>query len=74
MVLTEVALFSWFTFFTVVYGCAVLAGWLPTFIETVMGVMLVISPLALGFLHRRIRIEAAKGPDALYRKRIAASR
>lgn len=73
LVLAEVALFVWFTFFAIVYGCAVRAGWLPTFIETVVGIMLVVSPLALGLLHRRIRIEAAKGPDALYRKRIAAS-
>lgn len=51
-----------------------LAGWLPTIIETVVGVMLVVGPLALGLLHRRIRIEAAKGPDAIYRKRIAANR
>lgn len=72
--LAEVALFGWFTFFALVYGSAVLAGWLPTIIETAVGVMLVVGPLVLGLLHRRIRIEAAKGPDALYRKRIAASR
>ena len=74
LLLAEVALFVWFTFFALVYGSAMLAGWLPTIIETVVGVMLVVGPLALGLLHRRIRIEAAKGPDALYRKRIAANR
>ncbi len=72
--LAEAALFVWFTFFALVYGSAVLAGWLPTIIETVVGVMLVFGPLALGLMHRRIRIEAAKGPDALYRKRVAVNR
>lgn len=43
-------------------------------IKTVLGVMLVVGPLALALLRRHIRIEAAKGPDALYRKRIAANR
>lgn len=74
LLLAEVAMFVWFTFFALVYGSAMLAGWLPTIIEIVVGVMLVVGPLALGLLHRRIRIEAAKGPDALYRKRIAANR
>lgn len=74
LLLAEVALFVWFTFFALAYGSAMLAGWLPTIIETVVGMMLIVGPLAIGLLHRRIRIEAAKGPDALYRKRIAANR
>lgn len=67
-------MFVWFTFFALIYVGAVLAGWLPTAIETVVGLLLVLGPLALGLLYRRIRIEAAKGPDGLYRKRIAANR
>jgi hypothetical protein len=43
-------------------------------IKTVLGVMLVVGPLALALLRRHIRIEAAKRPNALYRKRIAANR
>ncbi|OPH84273.1 hypothetical protein [Nitrobacter vulgaris] len=74
LLLAEVPLFAWFTFFALVYGSAMLARWLPTMIKTVLGVMLVVGPLALALLRRHIRIEAAKGPDALYRKRIAANR
>jgi len=74
LLLAQVALFVWFTFFALAYGSAMLAGWLPSMIETVVGVMLVVGPLVLGLLHRRIRIEVAKGPDALYRKRIASNR
>ena len=74
LILVDVAAFTWFAFFAVVYGAALLAGWLPNFIGVLVGLLLVGGPLALGVLHRRIRIEAAKGPDALYRKRLLTSR
>jgi hypothetical protein len=74
MLLTDIAAFTWFTFFALVYGCAVLAGWKPGIEEAIVGTVLVGLPLVVGVLHRRIRLEAAKGPDALYRKRIEASR
>lgn len=72
--LTDIAAFTWFTFFALVYGCAVLAGWKPGIVEAIVGTVLVGLPLVGGVLHRRIRLEAAKGPDALYRKRTEASR
>lgn len=74
MLLTDIAAFTWFTFFALVYGCAVLAGWKPGIPEALVGTVLVGLPLVGGVLHRRIRLEAAKGPDALYRKRIEADR
>ena len=40
--------------------------------EAVVGTILIGVPLVGGVLHRRIRLEAAKAPDALYRKRIEA--
>lgn len=50
------------------------SGWKPGIAEALVGTVLVGLPLVGGVLHRRIRLEAAKGPDALYRKRIEASR
>jgi hypothetical protein len=70
--LTDIAAFTWFTFFALVYGCALLAGWRPDILEAVVGTILIGVPLVGGVLHRRIRLEAAKAPDALYRKRIEA--
>ncbi|AOH84609.1 hypothetical protein AWL63_12155 [Sphingomonas panacis] len=72
--LVDVAAFTWFAFFALIYGAALLAGWLPDFIEALVGLFLIGGPLMLGVLHRRIRIEAAKSPDALYRKRLLTSR
>lgn len=73
--LTDIAAFVWFTLFALVYGGALAKGWLPsTIIEAVVGIALVGVPLTVGVLHRRIRIEAAKAPDALYRKRLEANR
>ena len=74
LLLVDVAAFTWFAFFALVYGAALLAGWLPDFLEVLVGLLLVGGPLMLGLLHRRIRIEAAKSPDALYRKRLLTSR
>lgn len=74
MLLTDLAAFMWFGFFALVYGSALIAGWLPSVIEAVVGILLIGVPLLVGIRHRRIRIEAAKAPDALYRKRIETSR
>jgi hypothetical protein len=71
-VLVEFAAFSWFTFFTVVYGAALAAGWIPDLTEALVGIALVALPFTAGVLHRRIRVEANKSPDALYRKRLLA--
>ncbi|PHQ62830.1 hypothetical protein [Sphingobium yanoikuyae] len=74
MLLTDIAAFMWFGFFVLVYGSAIIAGWLPSVIEAAVGILLIGGPLLIGILHRRIRIEAAKAPDALYRKRIETNR
>jgi hypothetical protein len=74
MLITEIAAFTWFTFFALVYGSALVAGWAPMALETLIGILLVGIPLVVGVLHRRIRIEACKAPDALYRKRIETNR
>jgi len=74
LLLADTASFTWFVVFTLIYGAALLAGWSPDFIEVLVGLLLVGGPLIAGVLHRRIRIEAAKAPDALYRKRLLSSR
>jgi hypothetical protein len=68
-VLAEVAAFVWFGFFASVYAGAILAGWRAGFLQALVGLVLTVTPFAIGMAHRRIRIERAKGPDALYRKR-----
>jgi ACR3 family arsenite efflux pump ArsB len=72
-VLTEAATFIWALFFILVYGAALLSGWRPDVAEAFVGTVLIGVPLTIGVLHRRIRIEASKGSDALYRKRIEAN-
>jgi hypothetical protein len=72
--LTDFALMTWALFFTLVYGAALQAGWWPNVPEAMVGGVLIGVPLTLGILHRRIRLETFKGPDALYRKRIEATR
>ena len=72
--LTDFAALTWALFFVLVYGAALLAGWGPSVTEALVGVVLIGAPLTFGFVHRRIRLEAAKGPDALYRKRVSTSR
>lgn len=74
LLLVDAAAFTWFALFALIYGAALLAGWLPDFIEVIVGLLLVGGPSMVGVLHRRIRIEAAKAPDALYRKRLLTSR
>jgi hypothetical protein len=74
LLLVDAAAFTWFAFFALIYVVALLAGWSPGFIEVLVGLLLVGGPLTVGVLHRRIRIEAAKAPDALYRKRLLTSR
>ena len=51
-----------------------MAGWRPDVSEALVGIMLILASLAIGVLHRRIRIEASKGPDALYQKRLETNR
>lgn len=72
--LTDFAALVWAFFFVLVYSAALLAGWRPSVSEAMVGLVLIGAPLMFGIVHRRIRLEAAKGPDALYRKRVAASR
>lgn len=72
--LNEAAAFTWCAFWALAYGVALLAGWLPDVAGGLVALLLVGSPLTFGLLHRRIRIEAAKAPDALYRKRLCANR
>ncbi len=73
--LTDLAAFTWAAFFYLIYGAALLAGWRPNdATEVFVGAMLTAASLVLGILHRRIRIEASKGPDALYRKSLEANR
>ena len=74
LLLVDVAAFVWTSFFALVYGAALSAGWLPDVVDALLGLLLVGGPLAVGVLHRRIRIEAAKAPDALYRKRLLTNR
>lgn len=71
--LTDFAALTWALFFVLFYGAALLTGWRPSASEAMLGVVLIGTPLTLGFVHRRIRLEAAKGPDALYRKMVATS-
>ncbi|WP_342249406.1 hypothetical protein [Sphingomonas sp. OTU376] len=72
--LTDFAALTWAFLFVFVYSAALLAGWRPSVPETMIGLILIGAPLMFGIVHRRIRLEAAKGPDALYRKRVEASR
>jgi len=72
--LAELAVLSWASLFCVIYGGAFLKGWRPDGIEAVVTILLTIVPLLWVALHWRIRVEAAKGDDALYRKLVAVSR
>lgn len=74
MLVADITMFMWFVFFALVYGGSALNGWVPGTAEAVVAALLLGTPLTLGILHRRIRIEAAKGPDALYRKRLETNR
>jgi len=72
--LVDVAAFTWFAFFAMAYGAALLADWRPNVSEALVGMLFVGGPFTFGMLHRRIRIEASKAPDALYRKRLLTNR
>ncbi len=72
--LTDFAALTWALFFVLVYGTALLAGWSPNVSEAMIGVSLIGLPLMFGIAHRRIRLEASKGPTALYRKRVETNR
>lgn len=68
--LTDAAALTWVVFFILVYVAALMAGWRPNGTEAIVGATLIGAPLTFGILHRRIRLEASKGSDALYRKRL----
>ncbi|TYC96876.1 hypothetical protein [Novosphingobium sp. BW1] len=72
--LADLAALIWGLFFVLVYGAALLSGWWPTMSEALAGISLIGVPLTFGIAHRRIRLEASKGPFALYRKRVEANR
>jgi hypothetical protein len=72
--LTDFAALAWALFFVLVYGAALLVGWWPDVSEALVGVALIGTPLTFGIVHRRIRLEASKGPDALYRKSVGTTR
>ena len=71
---TELACFTWSGFWSLVYVTGFIAdtrqilGYLP-FGSVVIGL-----PLAVGLLHRRIRLERLKGDNALYLKWLDANR
>jgi len=71
-ILAEAALFVWGGLWNVVFVASFVSDWVrvTNYIGTVIFAGL---PLAMGFMHRRIRIERAKGTDALYRKRISST-
>ncbi|PXA91486.1 hypothetical protein DMC47_25610 [Nostoc sp. 3335mG] len=64
----------WFAFFALVYALGLLAGRVLNGMEALVGLVSVSGPLTLGVLYRRIRVEAAKSPDALYRKMLQTNR
>lgn len=74
MLLVDVVAFTWFAFFAIVYGAAFLAGWSLSISQAFLGLFLVGGPFTFGVLHRRVRIEASRAPDALYRKRLLTDR
>jgi hypothetical protein len=40
LLLVDAAAFTWFALFALIYGAALLAGWLPDFIEVIVGLLL----------------------------------
>jgi hypothetical protein len=73
--LTELTLFSWGLLFLVVYAGALARGWTPDgIVGAIVGLLSTVAPLLIGALHWRIRTEAAKGYDALYRKLVSVMR
>lgn len=72
--LVEAAFLVWGVFFVLVYVSAIVSGWVPQFGEAILGIVLTAAPIIIGLGHWRIRAEAAKGGDALYRKLLAVRR
>ncbi len=70
----ETAAFIWSGLAAVIYGGALLIDFSGNMRFIPPGLIAVGLPLVLGVLHRKIRLEQSKGPDALYRKRLAAGR
>lgn len=71
--LSELAVGVWGLFFAFVYAGAFAKGWVPTFVEAVVALLLTGLPAGFCILHWRVRVEKAKGADALYRKLVAVS-
>jgi len=71
--LFEISAFLWGGLFLFLYGAALCMNFRANLPVLPAGLILSFVPLALGFLHRRIRIEWLKGGDALYRKRLATN-
>ena len=71
--LPEAALLVGGFFFLIVYSAALIAGWKPgDGLDVILGLAMTLVPLVMGAVHWRIRVEASKGSDALYRKLVAA--
>ena len=68
--LFESALFTWAAFFFAVYGGGLIADFEYGRAFIIPGIIAVGLPLMLALIHRRVRLERAKGPDALYRKQL----
>ncbi len=60
-------------FFLLSFMVSFVGDWVKV-TDHVEAVMIFAFPLVIALMHRRIRIERAKGPDALYRKRSASNR
>lgn len=71
-ILVEAAVFNWGLFWLLAYVGALYDGWQPDIPQMLFGMALPGPLLLVGYAHRRIRLEANKGPDALYRKRLVA--
>ena len=68
----EVLMFGWGAFWFLIYAISFFSDWVR--VSNVAGALVFAGlPLLIGALHRRIRLERASGPDALYRKRLAAN-
>ncbi|WP_176272902.1 hypothetical protein [Altererythrobacter lutimaris] len=72
--LLEGMFFLWAAFWGLTYLGALYADFWATLPILPGAVFWVGVPLAIGLARRRIRLERAKGPDALYRKRVEAER
>jgi len=69
----EIVLFMWGGLFLVAFLASFITDWLRT-TNNLGAIIFAALPLSFALLHRRIRIERAKGPDALYRKMLATKR